>query len=68
MCNNCVLFFGNGYKKTFASLANFQYYNVTFYTNLEAGFSVVVRALAFDQRGLVSISASTLLCGSRMLA
>ena len=34
MCNNCESF-GIGYEKTFASLANVQYYNVMFYTDFE---------------------------------
>ena len=36
-CDNWGIF-DSGYKETFASLANVQYYNVMFHAQLQAGF------------------------------
>ena len=43
---NCPII-GNGYDRTFASLTNVQYYNVVFYTHLEAvGESPLIRSMS----------------------
>ena len=45
MCNNYGIF-GNGCEKTFASLANVQYYNVLFYTDFDLfRFSLILGVL-----------------------
>ena len=45
ICNDCGIF-GNGYKKTFASLANVRFHNVMFCTDFDSfRFSLIFSVL-----------------------